>query len=192
VKRIAGRFAVAALCALMLAGCIDSADPILTDSQPVFGPKLRLQLFTMRQGYVHDPEQAEFSWNGALYIHAGGGLRDVSAFTINPFENGDYIIEEVPARHPRITEYALLHPLADGVFQVLPIDEMDADEQTRATYCGKGTRADPSACRIESRAQLEAFARATAARRKLDGGLVLRLAEGPARIERRPKRHGRR
>jgi hypothetical protein len=181
VKRIAVRFAFAALCALTLTACIDSADPILTDSQAVFGPKLKLQFYTLREGFARDPEQAIYRWDGALYTHAGGGMRDVSAFSINPFENGDYIIEEVPLRHPRITEYALLHPLADGVYQVLPIDEMDADEQTRAAYCGKGTKADPSACRIESRAQLIAFARATAALRKRHGGLVLLLPEDEER-----------
>jgi hypothetical protein len=188
VKRIAVRLTFAALCALCLAGCIDSADPILTDSQAVFGPKLKLQFFTLREGHARDPEQATYKWDGALYTHAGGGMRDVSAFSINPFENGDYIIEEVPLRHPRITEYALLHPLADGVYQVLPIDEMDADEPTRAAYCDKGTKADPSACRIESRAQLIAFARATAALHKQAGGLVLRLPEATERDAHRRRR----
>jgi hypothetical protein len=192
VKRYFFCAGIAVLCAFMLAGCIDSTDPILTDSQPVFGPKLRLQFFTLRKGYAHDPERADFNWNGALYVHAGGGMRDVSAFSVNPFENGDYIIEEVPAKHPRITEYALLHKRADGVFQVLAIDEMDADEPTRAAYCSNGTKDDPSACRIQSRAQLVAFARATAARKKQDGGLVLLLPVGAERAERRPERHRRR
>ena len=77
----------------------------------------------------------------------------------------------------RITEYALLHKLAEGVYQVIAIDEADADEPTRAAYCGKGDKTDPSPCRIATRDQLFAFARATAARRKTDGGLVIRLPD---------------
>ncbi len=171
--------ALLALAGLALAGCVNSAGPILSDSQQAFGPRLRVQLLTLRQGYAHDPVQATFTWNGALYEHAAGGMGDVSAFSVNPFENGDSIVQEVPRKHPRITEYALLHKIADGVYQVLAIDENDADEPTRAAYCGKGDAKDPSPCRITTREQLFAFARATAARRKQDGGLAILLPPAP-------------
>jgi hypothetical protein len=171
------RAVIAALCAFPLSGCIDSTGPVLPDPQPVFGPRLKLQLYGLREGYANDPQRANFNWNGALYAHAGGGLREVSAFSVHPFEAGDYIIQEVPAKRVRITEYALLHKLAEGVYQVIAIDEADADEPTRAAYCGKGDKADPSPCRIATRDQLFAFARATAARRKTDGGLVIRLPD---------------
>ena len=58
-------------------------------------------------------------------------------------------------------------------------------EATRAANCGKGDKAKTSACRIETRDQLLAFARATAASRKNLGGLVLRLPDAPER----PARH---
>jgi hypothetical protein len=189
VKSLAGRAILAVLCALTLSGCIDSSSPILSDSRDLFGPKLKLQLFTLRDGFAYDPEQASFNWNGALYVHAGGGLLDISAFSVHSFEAGDYIIQDVPARHPRISEYALLHKIADGVYQVIAIDEEDADEPTRAAYCGKGDKADPSPCRISTREQLFAIARATAARRKDNGGLVLRLPDGTDRPARRKGRH---
>ena len=104
-----------------------------------------------------------FKWNGALYVRRRR-LEDVSAFSVHPFEGGDYIIQRVPANKPRITEYAVLHKIADGVYQVIVIDEDDADEPTRAAFCGKGNKNDPS-CRIKTREQLIAFARATAARK---------------------------
>lgn len=191
MKQPVVRAAVAALFALSLAGCIDSADPILSDSQAVFGPHLKLQLYGLHKGYANEPQQVKFDWNGSLYVHAGGGLREVSAFSIQTFEGGDYIIQEVPAKHPRITEYALLHKLADGVYQVIVIDEADADEPTRAAYCSKGTKEEPSACRIQNREQLIAFARATAAQRHADGGLVIRLSDGPQRPEKRKPKHRR-
>ena len=174
---------------LALAGCIDSSGPILTDSQQAFGPKLRVQLYTLRDGVAQEPERAAFAWNGALYEHAGGGMRDVSAFSVHPFEGGDYIIQEVPRKRPRIAEYALLHKIADGVYLVQAIDEADADEPTRAALCGKGDAKDPAPCRIATREQLFAFARATAAHRKQDGGLALLL---PAETEHAKKPRARR
>ena len=123
-----------------------------------------MQLYSLRKGYASDPEQASFTWDGKLYAHAGGGMSDVSAFSVHPFEDGDFIIQEVPAKRPHITEYALMRQLADGVYQVRAIDEDDADEATRAAHCGKGDKTDPSSCRIKTREQLFAFARATAAR----------------------------
>src|SRR5665647_1173157 len=122
-----------------------------------------------------------------LYAHVSGGMKDVSGFSVHPFEAGDYILQEVPVRHPRITEYALVHRIADAVYQVIAIDEADADEATRTAHCGKGGKTDASPCRIATRDQLFDFARATAARRKDDGGLVLRLPDG---AEKRPPNAG--
>ena len=90
---------LATRCAASLAGCIDSADPILADCRPVFGPRLKLRLFSLRKGFAHDPEQVTCTWNGGLYTHCGGGLKDVSAFSVHPFDAGDSIIETVPAKH---------------------------------------------------------------------------------------------
>jgi hypothetical protein len=172
VKPFIIRLAFAALCALSLSGCIDSSGPILSDPQPVFGPHLKLQLYSLRQGFAHEPEKANYNWNGALYALAGGGTHDVAAFSVHPFEAGDYIIQSVPANKAQNTEYAVLHKLAEGAYLVIAIDEADADEPTRAAYC---KHPGGAACRIETRDQLFAFARATAAKRKTDGGLAIRL-----------------
>ncbi|MSO67828.1 MAG: hypothetical protein EXQ82_08470 [Pseudolabrys sp.] len=70
----------------------------------MFGPRLKLQFFTLRKGFAHDSAQANFKWNGSLYAHAGGGMKEVSAFSVHPFEAGDTIIQVVPAKraHHRI------------------------------------------------------------------------------------------
>ena len=163
------------LATLALGGCIDSASPILPNAEPVFGPRLRLQFYSLRGGFAHEPSQGDYRWNGGLYAHAAGKTGELSAFSVHPFEDGDYIIQTVPSGRIRVTEYALLHKLADGVFQAIAIDQDDADEATRVAYCRK---AEQSACRIETREQLFAFARATAARRHQNGGLVIRLPDG--------------
>ena len=103
---------------------------------------------------------------------------------MHPFEGGDFIIQSVPANKPSMTEYALMHKLLDGVFQVVVIDENDADEPTRAAYCGKGEKNDRT-CRIETREQLFAFARATAARKRDDGGIAIRLPDEKERPTKR-------
>jgi len=151
VRAILAQAALAALCALALSGCIDSPGPILASSQDVFGAKLKLQFFSLREGRAREPSQAEFTWNGSLYSRSGGALREVSAFSVHPFEAGDFLIQEVPVKRPRITEYALLHKLADGVFMVWPIDEEDADEPTRAAFCGKGDKKDEPRVSIRGR-----------------------------------------
>jgi hypothetical protein len=170
------RAVLAALCALSLSGCIDSSGPILTDAQPVLGPRLNLQLYSLREGHAHDPERASFAWDGKLYVRSGGGMKDVSSFTVHPFEAGDSIIQSSQLRHPQIAEYALMRKLAEGVYQVVAIDEDDADEAARAAQC---KHPGGAACRIETREQLFAFARATAAKRKADGGLAIRLEDAP-------------
>jgi hypothetical protein len=178
VKRVLVRAGLAALCAGFLAGCVDSIGPILADAQPVLGAQLKLQLYSMRKGYATDPEQASFAWNGKLYAHSGDGMTDVRGFSVHPFEGGSYIIQEVPVKRPQMVEYALMRPLADGVYHVVVIDEADADAATRAAHCAKLSGV---ACRIKTRDQLFAFARATAARHKQDGGLAIRLSDSSER-----------
>jgi len=78
VKPFVIRAVLAGVCALSLVACVDSSSPILPDSQAVFGPRLKLQLYSVRNGYAHDPEPATYSWNGALYAKAGGGTHDVA------------------------------------------------------------------------------------------------------------------
>ncbi|MEP7032090.1 MAG: hypothetical protein ABI830_14235 [Pseudolabrys sp.] len=179
------RAAVACAFALALSGCIDSAKPILSDSQSVFGEHLRFQAYGMRKGVANGGEIAAFKWNGTLYTHSRGGFKDTRAFSVHPFENGDFIIQSLPAGRAGIIEYAVMHKIIDGVYQVIAIDEADADEPTRSANCSKGEKGD-RACRIETRDQLFAFARATAARRKDDGGLAIRLsADEPKRPDKR-------
>ena len=163
-----------ALCALSLAGCISSSGPVLTDSKPLFGPKLRLQLYSLNKGFAGEPELAIFTWDGKLYTNAGTGMKDVRAFSVHPFEGDNYIVQDVPTKEPQVNEYGLMRRLADGVYLVRVVDEDDADAATRAANCG---HAQGAACRVATSAQLFALARATAAKHYEDGGLVIRIEE---------------
>jgi len=183
VNRLLKSAALLAFACFALSGCVDSSDPILSEAKPVFGPKLDLQFYSLSKDVATEPTHETFAWNGALYVRSGGA-RTVEAFSVYPFEAGDYIIQSVPSKEPRKTEYALLHKLAEGVYLARVIDEDDADEQTRATLC---TKSDKYSCRIQTRDQLFAFARATAARQHQSGGLVIRLPEAPEKPQRRRK-----
>jgi hypothetical protein len=169
---------------LLLAGCVQSEGPILSDSAQPFGKTLKLQLYGLSKGFARDPQSVSFRWNGQYYVRAGGGLRDVSGFTIHPFEGDDFIVQTVPAKPHSPTEFAIAHRLAEGAWQVIPIDEADADAATRDAYC----KSSKDACVIETRQQLLAFARATAAQQKADGGLAIRLPDRPDRPPPRRRR----
>lgn len=170
---------IAALCcALTLAGCIASTEPILNGAQPVLGERLRLQLYSMRNGFADEPERATFIWDGKHYVYAGGNAKGMDDFTLHPFEGNDFIAQSAPKRGKSNFEYALVHRLADGVYRVIAIDEEDAEPGARGEYCataGKGS------CLIRSRQALMVFARAAAARKKDDGGLAIRLVDEKAR-----------
>ena len=166
--------AALALSAFLISACVDSAAPILTDAKPVFGPTFRAQLYGLREGIAREPEQATYTWDGKRYAHAAGGAADIKAFTAHPFEGGDYIVQSVSDERNRRTEYALMHRLVEGVYLVTPVDEDDADEPARAANCHERGK---FSCRVETPAQLFALARASAAKRKESGGLVVRLPD---------------
>jgi hypothetical protein len=89
------RVALAALCALSLVGCIDSAAPILKESKALFGPTLKLQLYTLHGGFMADPERADYKWDGVLYAPVPGGAKGYDAFSVHPFKAGTFIIQTV-------------------------------------------------------------------------------------------------
>ncbi len=168
---------IAAACVVLggltLASCIDSTAPILDEGKPVFGPRARLHLYSLRDGAAHQPEITTFRWNGSRYVVPRWRLNDLGAFTMHDFEGSDAIVQSISAKGERTVEYALARKLAEGVYLVIAIDENDADEATRATFC---TKAKSSPCRIETREQLFAFARATAAKPHQSGGLAVLVA----------------
>ena len=169
----------AILCALALSGCVDSSGPLLSDAPPVLGEQLRLQFYSLRT--ADEPEQATYKWDRGAYRRTGGGMTDIGSFSVHPLARHTFVVQSTAAKRPGMFEYAIARKLADGVYQVIAIDEADAGRVTRARFC---KRSSDSSCRIEKRNQLYAFARATAERRRGQGGLVLRLADGVAESSR--------
>jgi hypothetical protein len=167
-----GRGCVAALLALVgLAGCVDSAAPLLGGAQPVLGPTVRIHGYSLSDGRASGPEVGNFRWDGARYRVVGRPTFDVAAFTAVPFGGNDLIVQTRSSRpQVKAIEYALARKLADGAYLLAAIDEADADAATRSKLCVKSAG---SSCRIESSEALLAFARATAAKPDLKGSLAV-------------------
>lgn len=160
-----------AICTL-LANCIDSAQPILTDAQPLLGDRLRFALYALREGAAHDPITATFVWRNDRYVLTSGSGEGFGDITVHAFEGPDLIVQSIRPGLP--TEYAIARRLAEGAYLVVPIDETDADESTRNRLCGGDIG---SSCRVAARAAIVAFARATAAKPHTSGGLAVLLAD---------------
>jgi hypothetical protein len=155
----------------LLAGCIDSAAPILTDAQPRLGLAPHLQFYALHDGAAHDPSEETFNWRDSRYVPVKGSADDMGEFTLHDFENGDLIVQNVRSGHP--AEYAIARKLADGAYLVIAIDENDADAATRSKYCSTD---GGHACRVTTGEAILALARATAAKPHARGGLAVLLA----------------
>jgi hypothetical protein len=158
------------LALLLLAGCVDSAAPLLTGAQPMFGQTVRIHGYGLSEGRANGPEVGNFRWDGAEYRVVGRATFGVAAFTVVPLVGDDLVVQSrqepiVQTRnaqpHFKGSEYALARKIADGVYSLAAIDEADADEATRAKFCVKSAG---SSCRLETAEAALAFARATAAK----------------------------
>jgi hypothetical protein len=166
------RQVVAVASLALLAGCIDSAEPLLGNARPLLGERLNLQLYAMRKDGVYDPATANFVWQNGRYARTAGTDASIHDFTVHPFRGSDLIAQEIPSG--AFVNYAILRKLAEGTYLVFAIDESDADAATRQKFCGTKRIAG---CTVTTRQAVLAFARASAAKRPSVGGLVLVLAE---------------
>jgi hypothetical protein len=156
---------------LLLGGCIDSKQPILTGAQPVLGERLRIEFYVLRDGTAHEPEAETFVWRNGRYHPVRGAASDIHDFTLHPFEGGDLIVQSLRPDYP--AEYGIARNLVDATYLHFAIDENDADAATRDKYCGKEADA---ACRVTTRDAVLAFARASAAKPHPVGGLAELMA----------------
>jgi len=156
---------------LLLGGCIDSVQPLLTGAQPLIGQRPRIEFYVLRDGAAREPDAETFVWRNAGYHPVRGAASDIHDFTLHPFEGGDLIVQSQRPGYP--TEYGIARKLADATYLLFAVDESDADTATRDKYCGKMADA---ACRVTTHEAVLAFARASAAKPHSVGGLAVLLA----------------
>src|SRR5262249_18528345 len=105
------------LAVLLLAGCVDSAAPLLTGAQAMFGPTVRIHGYSLSEGRASGPVVGNFRWDGAQYRVIGRATFDVAAFTAVPLGGNDLIIQSRSSRRQvKGIEYALARKLAGGAY----------------------------------------------------------------------------
>jgi hypothetical protein len=174
LRLLVPRTIVALLALVGLAGCVQSAAPVLTDAKPLLGETVRFAHYDLRDGSAHDPDSSEFRWDGTRYVGVVGTSKEPMSFVVFPFEDRDFIVLNTPTKKDVPIEYALARKLADGLYLTFLIDETDADDATRAKF---GVEHSDATCTITDREALIAFARASAAKPRDTGGLAIRLAD---------------
>jgi hypothetical protein len=158
---------LAPLLALALTGCISASGEILGDAKAILGDRIQVHAFTSSKDGKRDYTTGIFEWSGSRYVRRSGDFTD---FTIHPYEGRDLIIQSPTSRGSTTINFGLARRIAEGVYLILPIQDEDADEPTRARFCTKTQGAD---CRISTPEQLFVFARASAARDEDIGGVVV-------------------
>jgi hypothetical protein len=149
---------LAPLLALGLTGCISATGPILGDAKAILGERIQVHAFAGPKDGKRDYTTGIFEWSGSRYVRRSGNFTD---FTIHPYEGRDLIIQSQSSRGSTTIDFGLARRVTEGVYLILPIQEEDADEPTRARFC---TKTQGASCRISTPEQLFVFARATAAR----------------------------
>jgi hypothetical protein len=156
---------------LLLGGCIDSMQPLLTGAQPLIGERPRIEFYVLREGTAREPDAETFVWRNDRYHPVRGAASDIHDFALYPFAGGYLIVQSLRPGYP--AEYGIARKLAEATYLLFTIDESDADTATRDKYCGKAADA---ACRVATREAVLAFARASAAKPHSAGGLAVLLA----------------
>jgi hypothetical protein len=167
--------ACALLAGVLLTGCVDSAAPLMTGAQPVFGPDVRVHLYVMGEDRATGPELGIYRWDGGEYRAVNKPSFEVALFTAFPLAGNDLIIQSRSAR-PQIKgiEYGIARKIAPALYMVGAVDEEDADAATRKKLCAPG---GSDTCRVASRDDLLTLVRASAARPELKGSLAILVAE---------------
>jgi hypothetical protein len=156
--------------ALGLTGCISATGPILGDARAILGDRIQVHAFAGPKDGKRDYTTGIFEWSGSRYVRRSGDFTD---FTIHPYEGRDLIIQSQTSRGSTTIDFGLARRIAEGVYLIIPIQEEDADEPTRARFC---TKTQGASCRISTPEQLFVFARATAARDEDNGGVAVVVA----------------
>jgi hypothetical protein len=161
---------LAPLLTLGLTGCISATGEILGDAKAILGDRIQVHAFASPRDGKRDYSTGIFEWSGSRYVRRSGDFTD---FTIHPYEGRDLIIQSRTSRGSTTIDFGLARRIAEGVYLIIPIQEEDADEPTRARFC---TKTQGASCRISTPEQLFVFARATAARDEDIGGVAVVVA----------------
>lgn len=155
------------LCGL-LGACVDAKVPLMTQVNPVLGEQFQANFFSdLAGGRAGSAQTAVFRWNGSRYQRTGGEVFDVKYLKAEPLDDTDFLVE---ATDEKDYVYFLAHKLVEATYGIRLIDENSLDAAAQKRLC---VTQDTSNCRVETRAQLDAFVRATKAKAAPSGAVVV-------------------
>jgi hypothetical protein len=173
ILQLLSRTGLPAMLLLLLAGCVESATPIITNAKPLLGQQFNVHLYgDFADGRPSNFHAAAYRWAGGEYVRASGLGTDAKRFVAEPLAAKDFVIQSTDENGKRFV-YWIGRKLYDGAYLIFPLDMTDADDATRKRVCGSAE----DICRISTREQLVAMARATAEKPPHDPVLSVVLAK---------------
>ena len=135
--------------------------PLLTDAKPLLGQQFEVHLYeNFADGKASDFHRAVYQWKDDNYVRGSGLARDAKRFVAQPLAENDFLLQSTDSTN--LFNYWIGRKLAVGVYLIIPLDEADADDTTRAAVCGKDQ--PEGICRVGTYDQLLKMSRATAAK----------------------------
>jgi hypothetical protein len=147
-----------------LTACLQSKSPLLTDAKPVLGDRFQLNLFEeFIEGKAATVRTSVFHWSGDRYTGVSGDSSGVKETVVQPLAGSDFIVQisEGQISEGKGYVYLLGRKLSEGTYQIFSMEPAFDDQAARTKLC---TASDQFDCTITTRAQLDAIARAAAAK----------------------------
>lgn len=172
------KLTLAFISALSLTACVESQAPLIDDARPLLGQQFGVHLYEEfvdnKAGDVHS---SVYWWKDGEYVRAYGLARDARRFVAQPLEGNDFLLQSSDEGRG-VYLYWVARKLSPGVYLLFAVDETAVDEPDRGVLCG--TAVTDGICRIQTRDQLIALARATAARPPKATALAVVVGKPPA------------
>jgi hypothetical protein len=148
-------FVLALLAAFLLSGCVASHTRLLAGSN-LLGDQFQLNLYQeFLDGKFLNQKTAVFRWSGARYEIASGEVAGVKFFRVEALGKDDFLVE---ATDDKDYMYFLARRLVEAAYRFVPLNESNLGKAQQKRLC---VMQDHDTCTIETRAQLDAFARAS-------------------------------
>ena len=88
------RYLLTTFIALDLSACVESRDPLLTQTEPTAGHQFQLNFYEdFQDGKAHEFHAAIYRWNDGKYVRSGGMARDVKNLAVEPLGHDDFILQ---------------------------------------------------------------------------------------------------
>jgi hypothetical protein len=154
-KMLPASVAMILFAAFVLSACVGSHTQLLTGSS-LFGDQFQLNRYQeFIEGKALMAKTAVFRWNAGRYQLISGDAAGVKFFRVESAGKDDLLVEGTDDKD---YAYFLARKLEEATYRLLPVGENNVDKATQQRLCVKQDRDN---CTIETRAQLDAFVRAS-------------------------------